>query len=255
MRHLAHTLILAAIALVFGACASTDYTGAYSAQAKRVLIVVTNAGEMDDGKPTGVWLAEAAHPYHAFERVGWDIVIASPQGGPSPVDQRSMADPDDETLAFADRYVMNGAIWNTVSLGSVEPASFDAIFFAGGHGTMFDFPNERSVKTVAEAIYAQGGVVGAVCHGPAALVQINAPDGTPIVAGRRVTGFTNDEEAAVDLVEEMPFLLETRLREQGGTFVGAPNFQADVVVDGRLVTGQNPASARGTAEAVIEALK
>ncbi|GAB4553977.1 MAG: type 1 glutamine amidotransferase domain-containing protein [Phycisphaerales bacterium] len=221
----------------------------------RVLLVMTNSGTMDDGKPTGLWLAEAAHPYAVFAEAGFAVTLASPAGGAVPIDARSLGDIDAESRDFLNRYGMGDTITHTLSLASADASSYDVIFFAGGHGTMFDFPNERSVKAAAEAIYAKGGIVGAVCHGPAALVQVNAPNGEPIVAGKRVTGFTNDEEAAVDLVEEMPFLLETRLREQGGDFVGAQNFEANVVVDGRLVTGQNPASARGAAEAIVELLK
>ena len=245
-------LLIVLLALTMGACAQTKTT---ANQTPRVLLVMTSAGQMDDGKPTGLWLAEASHPYHAFTKAGFEITLATPRGKATPIDARSLADIDDESRGFFQKYGDRDAIRAVTSLSLVDASQYDAIFFAGGHGTMFDFPTEPSVKRVAESIYANSGVVGAVCHGPAALVQINAPDGTPIVRGKRVTGFTNAEEAAVDLVEEMPFLLETRLREQGGAVVGAENFQANVVVDGRLVTGQNPASARGTAEAIVELLK
>ncbi|MEQ8315817.1 MAG: type 1 glutamine amidotransferase domain-containing protein [Phycisphaerales bacterium] len=217
-----------------------------------VLLVLTNHGDMGDtGEPTGFFLAEAAHPWHVFNEAGWIVVLASPEGGDAPIDPRSVTDPDEEGQDFLDRFARDGVVPGTARLTSMKASAFEAIFFAGGHGTMWDFPEGPGVQETAEGVYRSGGVVAAVCHGPAALVNLRARGGDPLVAGRRVTGFTNDEEAAVELVDAMPFLLETRLRELGAEFVGAGNFEENVVVDGRLVTGQNPASARGAAEAVV----
>lgn len=217
-----------------------------------VLLVMTNHGELGDtGEPTGLYLSEAAHPWHVFNDAGWAVVLASPEGGAAPIDPRSLENLDEESEAFLRRHARDGVIPSTARLSAMNARKFDAIFFAGGHGTMWDFPQSEGVKSAAQGVYRAGGVVAAVCHGPAALVILEQRDGSPLVAGRRVTGFTNAEEDAVELTEAMPFLLETRLRELGAEFVGAANFQQNVVEDGRLVTGQNPASARGTAEAVV----
>lgn len=219
-----------------------------------VLLVMTNHDDLGEtGEPTGFYLSEAAHPWHVFNEAGWAIVLASPEGGVAPIDPRSLEDVDEESQAFLGRYAREGGVPNTARLSAMNAAKFDAIFFAGGHGTMWDFPASPHVKSAAEGVYRSGGVVAAVCHGPAALVNLTDRSGAPLVSGRRVTGFTNAEEDAVELSEAMPFLLETRLRELGAQFVGAGNFEENVVVDGRLVTGQNPASARAAAEAVVRA--
>ncbi len=224
--------------------------------AGRVLLVLTNHAELGNtGDKTGFYLSEAAHPYHVFKKANLEVTLASPRGGSAPVDPRSMeteAMSDVTCASFAQQYVQDGAVRETIALANVDPRRYDAIFFAGGHGTMWDFPTHPGVKKVGEAIYSNGGAVGAVCHGPAALIQLRGTDGAPIVRGKRVTAFTNSEEDAVDLVDAMPFLLETRLREQGARFSGAGDFEAHVVADGRLVTGQNPASAEGAAQRVVE---
>lgn len=217
-----------------------------------VLLVMTNHGELGDtGEPTGLYLSEAAHPWHVFNDAGWAVVLASPEGGSAPIDPRSLENVDEQSQAFLDKYARDGEVPKTARLSAMNARNFDAIFFAGGHGTMWDFPESPHVKSAAEGVYRAGGVLAAVCHGPAALVRLTNRDGSPLVAGKRVTGFTNAEEDAVELTAVMPFLLETRLRALEAQFVGAGNFQENVVVDGRLVTGQNPASARATAEAVL----
>jgi putative intracellular protease/amidase len=143
---------------------------------------------------------------------------------------------------------------HTQALASINPKDYAAIFFAGGHGTMWDFPKVENVRETIAAHYTHGGIIGAVCHGPAALIRVEI-DGQALVKGKRVAGFTNNEEAAVQLSETVPFLLESELRKLGATFVPADNFAANVVVDGRLVTGQNPASATKAAEAIVKLLE
>jgi putative intracellular protease/amidase len=217
-----------------------------------VLLVMTNHGELGDtGEPTGLYLSEAAHPWHVFNDAGWAVVLASPEGGMAPIDPRSLQNIDEQSQAFLNKYARDGAVTNTARLSAMNARKFDAIFFAGGHGAMWDFPGSPHVRSAAQSVYRSGGVVAAVCHGPAALVRLTDRSGAPLVAARRVTGFTNAEEDAVELTQTMPFLLETRLRELGAEFVGAGNFLENVVVDGRLITGQNPASARATAQAVV----
>lgn len=229
-----------------------------------VLLVLTNHGQMggqmgdqlgDTGEPTGFYLGEAAHPWHVFNDAGWIVVLASPRGGDAPIDPRSLEGADAQSEAFLKKFAEDGpggmVVPGTATLSNMRASAFEAIFFAGGHGTMWDFPEGEGVRETAEGVYRSGGVVAAVCHGPAALVNLRGKGGRPLVAGRRVTGFTNAEEDAVGLTGAMPFLLETRLRELGAEFAGAGNFEENVVVDGRLITGQNPASARGAAEAVV----
>jgi putative intracellular protease/amidase len=249
------TLVPAALALmgvVLAGCQSSKLAPTNARPA--VLLVLTNHGQMGDtgetDEPTGFYLSEAAHPWHVFNDSGWIVVLASPNGGDAPIDPRSLENPDEQSRAFLDKFADGGVVPGTVRLTNMKASAFEAVFFAGGHGTMWDFPDSPSVRSVAEGVYRSGGVVAAVCHGPAALVNLRYM-GQPLVAGRRVTGFTNAEEDAVGLTEAMPFLLETRLRELGAEFVGAANFEENVVVDGRLVTGQNPASARAAAEAVV----
>jgi putative intracellular protease/amidase len=141
------------------------------------------------------------------------------------------------------------------AVGSLDPAVYDAVFLCGGHGTMWDFRESTTLARMVENIDRRGGVVSALCHGPAGLLTANRADGRPLVLGRRVTGFSNAEEDAVDLTEAMPYLLEDEIRRLGGHYVSAPNFESHAVRDGRLVTGQNPASARLTAELTLAALE
>jgi putative intracellular protease/amidase len=236
--------------------AERDDRSGETVRAPHALIVLTNHGELGDtGKPTGFYLSEAAHPWEVFREAGFKITLASPAGGPAPADPRSLDLDDPANRAFADRYLTDGVVPGTVPLGEVDPSQFVVIFFAGGHGTMWDFATHPDVARVGDAIYAGGGVVGAVCHGPAALLQLSTPGGRPLVAGRQITSFTNAEEDAVELTAAMPFLLETRLRELGARFHGGDDFTRTVSRDGRVVTGQNPASATATAERIVEAVR
>lgn len=244
MKTILAALLLAA-ALVFSASA---------APAKApVLLVLTSHSELGKtGKKTGAYLSEVSHPYYVFKEAGHPVTLASIRGGKPPLDGLDVKDAiNDKFLADP---VAQTALAKTPTLASLKPGDFGAIFFAGGHGTMFDFPDDPAVLKATAAVYERGGVVAAVCHGPAALVNVTLSNGTPLVKGREVSAFTNEEEAAVQLTEAMPFLLETRLVERGAKFLKAPNFQKQVAVSGRLVTGQNPASATGVAEAVVRLL-
>jgi putative intracellular protease/amidase len=217
---------------------------------KRVAIVLTNHGQLGDtGKPTGFYLSEATHPHEVFRAAGYEIDFLSPKGGLAPMDGVDRSDPIN--AAFLDDAVLVARTRETVAIAAVDPARYDAVFFAGGHGTMWDFPDDAGVQELIRAVYARGGVVAAVCHGPAALVNARLADGTYLVAGKEVSSFTDEEEAAVQLETVVPFALESRLRERGARFVEAPNFAPKVAVSERLVTGQNPASATGVAEATV----
>jgi putative intracellular protease/amidase/dienelactone hydrolase len=215
----------------------------------RILIALTSHSSLGDtGRSTGYYVPEAAHPWAAFTRAGYTVDLISPQGGQPPRDGEDPADPVQRQFLEASG---GGA---TVRAKDIDPAGYDAIFFAGGHGTMWDFPADEALQALTRAIYENGGVVAAVCHGPAALTGVTLSDGTYLVEGKRVAAFTNAEEAAVDLTRTVPFLLADRLTEHGAVHVPGPDFQPNVVRDGRLITGQNPASAAGVAETVIAAL-
>ncbi|WP_293355764.1 MULTISPECIES: type 1 glutamine amidotransferase domain-containing protein [unclassified Microcoleus] len=218
---------------------------------QKVLIVLTSHDTLGDtGKETGFYLPEVTHPLDAFNRAGLTVDFVSPQGGKAPMVGIDLEDPLNK--AFLDDSEQVSRVENTLNPAQIDPAEYGAIFYAGGHGTMWDFADNDRLAQIAAAIYEAGGVVGAVCHGPAALVNIKLSDGTYLVADKTVAAFTNEEEAAVGLTEIVPFLLESKLIERGANFTKVPNFQVCVVASERLVTGQNPASAGGVGERMVE---
>lgn len=217
---------------------------------KHVLMVVTNASEMKEGHATGIWLSEFGEAYVAFQKEGYTITVASPNGGLSPIDARSLEDD-----VPADIQATAPLLENTLDLKSISDFSaFDAIFMPGGHGTMFDLPHSDALNHALRTLFEAGKTVAAVCHGPAGLVSATLTDGTPLVAGKTIATFTDEEERATGLDIYMPFLLETRLRELGANIIVADNFTENVQVDGNLVTGQNPQSTVAVANAVIKTL-
>lgn len=220
---------------------------------RSVLIALTSHAELGDtGRRTGAYLPEMAHPWKVFQTAGYAVDLVSVRGGTPPIDG---ADPNDPIQqSFIQDPEMSAKLAGTLTPSQVHPGNYDAIFFAGGHGTMWDFPDNSDLATIARDIYEAGGVVAAVCHGPAALVNLTLSDGKSLVDGKELSAFTNDEEAAVGLSGVVPFLLQSALEEHGAKHTGAPNFQPWIVTDGRLVTGQNPASAIGTAQAVVRVL-
>ncbi|XXF77590.1 type 1 glutamine amidotransferase domain-containing protein [Myxococcaceae bacterium GXIMD 01537] len=219
----------------------------------RVLIVLTSHDTLGDtGKKTGFYLSELTHALDVFTRAGLEVDFVSPKGGKPPMD--GVTRDDALNRAFLDDARWAARLETTLRPEQVEPSRYHALYVAGGHGTMFDLPGDARLNELIGSIYARGAVVSAVCHGPAALVNVKLPDGSYLVAGRDVSAFTNEEEAAVKLTEVVPFLLESKLIERGARYTKAPNFQRHVVVSERLVTGQNPASAAGVAEALVELL-
>lgn len=217
---------------------------------KNVLMVVTSASASDSGRRTGLWIDEFVVPWLAFRNAGYDITVASPMGREIPVDPTS-----EEQAEPADGWDSARAeLKNTSPLSGMIGRDFDAVFLPGGHGTMFDFPDNRELIAVLERAEAGGRVIAAVCHGPAGLVNAKRADGQPLVAGKKLTAFTDEEERGVGLQDDVPFLLETRLRERGADFRVAEAFSDHTEVDGRLITGQNPASSASTAQAVISAV-
>jgi putative intracellular protease/amidase len=220
---------------------------------KKVLLVLTSHDDLGGtGKKTGFYVSETAHPWRVFSQAGYQVDLASPEGGEPPQDGADRSDPIQK--AFLDDAEMSRKLTHTLRPQEVNPRDYAAIFYAGGHGTMWDFPDNAKLAGIARDIYESGGVVSAVCHGPAALVNITLSDGTYLVAGKEVSAFTNEEEAAVGLTRVVPFLLQSALEERGAKHVGGPNFQPQVVVADRLVTGQNPASAGPVAEQVVAVL-
>ncbi|WP_337874783.1 type 1 glutamine amidotransferase domain-containing protein [Exiguobacterium sp.] len=217
---------------------------------KHVLMVVTNAKEMKDGHTTGLWLSEFGEAYVEFKQQGYDITVASPNGGQSPIDARSL-----EGEVPADIQATAPLLEDTIDLKTITNFNqFDAIFMPGGHGTMFDLPQSEALNVAIRSLFEAGKTVAAVCHGPAGLVGATLSDGTPLVNGKTIATFTDEEERATGLDIYMPFMLETRLRELGANIVLADNFTENVQVDGNLVTGQNPQSTVAVAKAVINTL-
>lgn len=225
-------------------------TSTANATPNRILIALTSHDQLGDtGKSTGFYLSEVSHPYYAFTKAGYEIDFVSPKGGAAPMDGVDREDP--QNASFLDDSALMARVGETLRPDQVDAGRYAAIFFAGGHGTMWDFPSNEGLQRLTREIYEGGGVAAAVCHGPAGLVDVQLSDGSYLIAGKRVAGFTNAEEEAVELSDVVPFHLETRMIERGAKHEAAPNFQAHVITSGRLVTGQNPASASGVADAVI----
>ena len=246
------TMTLLSVALSATPGGNESITGAPTG--KPVLIVLTSqARKGDSDAPTGYYLGEVTHPLAVFEAAGIAVELASIKGGEPPVDGVNLEDPINA------RYWNNAAfrqsIRATQRLDRIDPGKYAAVFFAGGHGTMWDFPDDPAVQRVTRQIYEADGVVAAVCHGPAALVNVRLSNGEYLLKGKQVSAFTDAEERAVKHERIVPFLLASTLTQRGATHQAAPDFQPKVVVSGRLVTGQNPASAQGVAEAVVRQLK
>ncbi|MEO3943172.1 type 1 glutamine amidotransferase domain-containing protein [Paenarthrobacter nicotinovorans] len=214
---------------------------------KKILMVVTSVSELGDtGEKTGYNVAEAAHPWKVFKDSGHFVDFASIKGGQPPRDEVDEEDPIQ--VAFTQDETTRAGLYNTARVDVVDPAQYDAIYLVGGHGTMWDFPDSEGLQNLVAGIYNAGGLVGAVCHGPAGLVNVELDNGFRLVEGRDVAAFTNDEEVAAGKDKVIPFFLADRLEEQGARHVSAGVFEEKVAVDGRLVTGQNPASAAGVAK-------
>lgn len=220
---------------------------------KRILFVLTSQDRLGDtGHKTGAYLSEITHPYDEFQRAGYEIHMISPQGGEVPLDGVLMDDPINATWMNDEDFLSK--IEETKKPSQVNAQDYCAIYFAGGHGAMFDFPENRELQKLATEIFDNDGVVGAVCHGSAALVNVRLDDGSYLVKGHEISSFTNEEENIVGMEKAVPFLLETKLKERGAEHSSAPAFASHVVKSGRVVTGQNPASAAGVGKAILEVL-
>ena len=224
----------------------------------KALIVVTSTAQFAGRKQaTGVWLSEATHFHAVMREHGIDVDYVSPEGGYVPLDPGSILPDnlDDATWSFySDDAYRQRYLANAMKPADVNAADYDLIYFAGGHGTMWDFPGNKALAAIAQQIYANGGLVTAVCHGVVGLLPLVNPDGTAFIKDRKLTGFTNEEEAINKLTDAVPFLAEDALRKTGSDYSKAAAYTEHVVADGRLITGQNPQSARGVALKAIAAL-
>ena len=224
----------------------------------KILMVLTSHDKLGDtGKDTGFWLEEFAAPYYVFKDAGADIVLASPKGGQPPLDPSSNT--KDAQTAATDRFkkddVAQAHLGSTEKLSTISADGFDAIFYPGGHGPLWDLANDADSINLIETFAASDRPVAAVCHAPAIFKDTKGADGKPLVNGKTVTGFTNSEEDAVELTDVVPFLVEDMLKANGGKFERAEDWSSFVVTDGKLVTGQNPASSDAAAEKLLEILK
>lgn len=223
-----------------------------------ILIVLTSHDTLGDtGRKTGFWLEEFAAPYYAFLDAGAMLTLASPQGGQPPLDPKS-DDPDaqtDDTRRFRQDAEAQRRLANTRRLAEVQAADYDAVFYPGGHGPLWDLAEDARSVSLIETMLAAGKPVAAVCHAPGVLRHAKTADGKPLVQGRQVTGFSNTEEAAVQLTAVVPFLVEDELAMLGGLYSKGADWQPHIVSDGLLITGQNPASSVGVAQALLERLK
>lgn len=223
----------------------------------KILMVLTSHEDLGDtGNKTGFWLEEFAAPYYVFKDAGAEITLASPKGGQPPIDPTSDNDDaqTDDTRRFKGDSDAQQHLASTLKLADVTESGFDAIFYPGGHGPLWDLAEDADSKRLIEAFAAADLPVGAVCHAPAVFRHTLGADGTPLVSGRRVTGFTNTEEQAVGLTKVVPFLVEDMLKANGGRFERGDDWADFVLRDGKLVTGQNPASSASAAKEVLALL-
>ncbi|MCM3317499.1 type 1 glutamine amidotransferase domain-containing protein [Rummeliibacillus stabekisii] len=225
---------------------------------KKILLVVTNISKYPNlERATGLWLGEAVHFADEIEKEGYQIDYVSPKGGYTPLDPHSLQ--ADQMTELDWKYYANPDFLNklstTLSADSINPNDYDAIYYAGGHGVMWDFAEDESLQNIASTIYANGGVVSAVCHGVVGLLNIKNGDGEYLIKNTKVTGFTNTEEIAVGLDKAVPFLTEDELIRKGANYVKGADWSVFTVTDNRIVTGQNPASGGAVAKEVIKVLK
>ena len=224
----------------------------------KVLMVLTSHSDLGNtGKKTGFWLEEFAAPYYIFKDAGAEVVLASPAGGQPPLDPKS--DSPDFQTELTQRFKADPAaqheLANTLKLDSVRQEDFDTVFYPGGHGPLWDLAESRTSIALIEAFTRAGKPTGFVCHAPGVLRHVKAASGEPLVKGRQVTGFTNGEEADVELTDIVPFLVEDELIALGAHYQKGPNWGSYIVEDGTLITGQNPASSEDVAKALVKALR
>lgn len=248
---LQRTIALTAVIVM----ASSNYAVAQNLNTmkKKILFVVTSHDTKGNtGEKTGFYLSEVSHPWEALTNAGYEIDFVSPKGGKAPVDGFNLEDTVNKK--FWENKTYRQKIEHTMKPNEVDPSHYTAIHYAGGHGTMWDFTDNKQLSAIAAEIYENGGIVSAVCHGPAGLVNIKLSNGKYLVEGKRINAFTNEEESAVKMDKVVPYLLETKLMERGAQFEKSGLWQSHVVTDQRVITGQNPQSAKAVGEAMVTAL-
>lgn len=220
---------------------------------KKILFVVTSHDKKGStGEDTGYYLGEVSHPWEVLHKAGYEIDFVSPKGGTPPVDGFDLKDPVNKE--FWENKEYKNKIDHSFEPSQVNPDLYSAIFYAGGHGAMWDFADHTELADIASKVYENGGIVAAVCHGPAGLVNIKLNNGKYLVDGKKINAFTNEEEAEVKLTNVVPFLLENKLKERGAKFEKSGLWQNHVVTDQRVITGQNPQSAKSVGEAILKEL-
>jgi len=230
----------------------------YADNQSKILLVLTSHSKLGNtGEKTGFWLPELTHPYYKFKKAGYSVDVASIQGGTAPIDHKIFDLPDEQksNQRFLQDAELMAKVFRTMPLSKVTPSDYAAIVFAGGSGTMWDFPNNEYVLRVTASIYENNGIVSAICHGPAALVNVKLSNGKYLISGKNVSAITNEEEEDLKMTKVNPFMLQDKLKERGAKHIYGKPWQENVVVDGLLITGQNPASASKVAEKIIEHLK
>ncbi len=245
-------LVASALLAVLSVCPAPAALAAAPAE-KKVLIVVSSLDKKAENLVGGYWLPELTHPVAVFDKAGVKYELASPAGGFAPFDGFDLA--DQATLDFWTNPEHRNRLGTTRRLADVNASDYAAVLLVGGHGPMWDFVNNPQLDAVVRAVYEQGGLVSAVCHGPAGLLGVTLSDGSPLLKGRHVTGFSAEEEVARHYDTIVPFELEAALIAAGARFAEAPIFESKVIVDGRIITGQNPASATPLGEAIVSALQ
>ncbi len=244
--------VLAAFTVVLGVNAAGKATS--DKNTKKVLFVVTSIDKMGiSGEPTGYYLSEVSHPWQVVVDAGYEVDFASPQGGKAPADGVDLSDAVNKRFVEDAKY--QEKINNTMKASEVNADDYAAVFYAGGMGTMWDFPHNPELTAIGEKIYSNGGIVSAVCHGPSALLDMKLPNGEYLIKGKRISAFTNAEEHLADHDGKLPFYLEDALVERGAIYNRVAPWGDVAVTDQRVVTGQNPQSAKSVGEAIVKELK
>ncbi|MCW3465329.1 type 1 glutamine amidotransferase domain-containing protein [Chitinophaga nivalis] len=221
---------------------------------KKILFVVSSHDQLGNtGEKTGFYYGEVTHAWEVLKAAGYDIDFVSPKGGKAPY--YGLEEDDKANQEFLADAAAQQQINNTLTPAQINPADYDVIYYAGGHGTMWDFTHNKTLDNIASNIYQQGGIVSAVCHGVAGLLDIPGDNGQRLIAGKKINAFTNEEEKAVELENVVPFSLEDQLIANGAIFEKSPMWQQHVTVDGRIISGQNPQSAKAVGEAILAALQ
>ena len=223
---------------------------------QKILIVLTSHTKLGDtAEKTGFWLQELTHPYYEFTKAGYSVDVASIEGGIAPLDSKSFEEEDEYHQVFLNDAKLMAKVIQSIPLAKVNPNDYQVIMYAGGSGPMWDFPDNKDINRISSAIYENKGIVSAVCHGNAALINTRLSNGKLLIAGKRIAAFTNEEEVSLGTAEIVPFLLQDKLIERGAIHVYGKAWEENVVVENRLVTGQNPASAKKVAQSIIALLK